>query len=527
MNQPVHRLQQLALLALASLCFQCGSSQTHPTTGAGGVDGGGDQPGVGGKSESGGSGEPGSGGTGPSAAGSAPAASGGAVTAIPGGPGCGLAEAAAFCDPFDAPSANHGRAGELDPLKWSGARQAPQAPTGGNIAIGITSASLPSCRAGLPSKVFPDQDTLICDPSASIRSNHLLTAVAAQNYGQNSYRIRQPFDFAGRTGKIVFDAEGYTVQLLGWISLEVSEDPAPTPSFALGSPDTANDEGSVIPRNAFELQFMNNCAGTADAPLVGLRSVLVVKDYVQTEILLPQQVCLKTKQGNLNHFEVTVSQNKIEVFGTPFSADGAEWEKPVLLQSADVSLPFTRGYVSITAHNHATLKYTDNPKVDAWVARWDNVAFDGPKLTSDREYEVPDSLVDTKQPFGTEQVKTIAYLVADSAATPHDTLHIPGVDPTGMSKARLALSGWYHSGDKSATYGLKYRFNGGAWHDRPFNAGEITVLTDSRVQGSITQVIDVPIKDLVKGDNTLEFLAVNILQDYPPAVSNIDLILSP
>jgi len=40
-------------------------------------------------------------------------------------------------------------------------------------------------------------------------------------------------------------------------------------------------------------------------------------------------------------------------------------------------------------------------------------------------------------------------------------------------------------------------------------------------------VIDVPSTDLVKGDNTLEFLAVNIPQDYPPAVSNIDLILSP
>jgi len=525
MNQPVHRLQQLGLLALASLCFQCGSSQPHPATGAGGANG----TGAAGKTESGGNSETGGTGSGGIAAsqGGAPISSGGAVTAIPGGPGCGLADAAAFCDAFDAPSTTHGRAGELDPLKWSGARQSPQAPTGGNLAIGVLTASIPACHAGLPSKVYPDQDTLICDPTTAIRSSHLLTAVASQNYGQNSYRIRQPFDFGGRTGKIVFDAEAYTVQLLGWISLEVSEDPAPGPSFALGAPGTANDEGSVVPRNAFELQFMNNCAGTADAPLVSLRSVLVVKDYVQTEILLPQQVCLKTKQGNLNHFEVAVSQNKIEVFGTSFSADGAEWETPVLLQSADVSLPFSRGYVSITAHNHATLKYTGDPKMDAWVARWDNVAFDGPVLSSDREYEIPDSLVDSKQPFGPEPVKTIGYLVADSAGAPHDTLHIPGVDPSGMSKARLALSGWYHTSDKSASYGLKYRFNGGTWHDRPLNAGEITALSDSHCQGAITQMIDVPIKDLVKGANTLEFLASNIPQDYPPAVSNIDLILSP
>ena len=34
-----------------------------------------------------------------------------------------------------------------------------------------------------------------------------MTAVAMQNYGVNSYMIRQPFDFAGRTGKIVFDVD--------------------------------------------------------------------------------------------------------------------------------------------------------------------------------------------------------------------------------------------------------------------------------------------------------------------------------
>jgi len=527
MNAPSHRLPLLGVLTLAALCFQCGSSQPHAATGtAGGMSVAGGTSVAGGANTIGGSTGAGGSGTVPGA-GAPPVAVGGSVTAIPGGPGCGLGDAAAFCDSFDAPSATHGRAGELDPLKWSAARNQPQAPTGGNLAIGITEATLPACHAGLPARVYPDQDTLICDPTTAIRSSHLLMAVAAQNYGQNSYRIRQPFDFAGRTGKIVFDAEGFTTQLLGWVSIEVSEDPAPGPSFALGGPGTANDEGSVVPRNAFELQFMNNCASSAEAPLVGLRSLLLVNDYVQTESAITgQPVCLKVKQGSLNHFEVSVSQNRIEIFATSFSPDGTTFEKPVLVYGADVSLPFSRGYLSITAHNHATLKYTE-PKMDAWIARWDNVAFDGPVIASDREYEVPDSLVASKQPFGTENVKTIAYLVADSASAPKDTLHIPGVDLTGMSKARLALSGWYHPTSANATYALKYRFNGGAWHDRPFSAGEAAALSDSRCQGALTHMIDVPIKDLVKGDNTLEFLAVNIPQDVPPAVSNIDLILSP
>lgn len=58
-----------------------------------------------------------------------------------------------------------------------------------------------------------------------------MVAVGAQNYGQNSYRIRQPFDFAGRTGKIVFDADA-TVEnrLIGWVSVQVTEDPVNAPT---------------------------------------------------------------------------------------------------------------------------------------------------------------------------------------------------------------------------------------------------------------------------------------------------------
>src|SRR5205814_1009524 len=206
-----------------------------------------------------------------------PASPGGAVTEK-GAPGCGL-EAAAFCDTFDQPSALQGRAGELDAAAWSAGRLQPQLPTGSGQTFAIGPATLPSCRAGLPSKVLPNQDALICDPSADIASSHLLVAVAAQNYGVNSYRVREPFDFAGRTGTIVFDAEGYTAQLLGWISLEVTEDPISVPSYGV----IENDEGGILPKNGFELQFAYTC-NTSPPSQFSLSALHVFENYADRVI---------------------------------------------------------------------------------------------------------------------------------------------------------------------------------------------------------------------------------------------------
>src|SRR4051812_4451409 len=87
------------VLATSAFCLQCGSSSDSkgPSAGAAGSSTGGN----------------------PGGAGADQTDYGGAVNAIPGAPGCGLADKAAFCDSFDQPSANHGRAGELDASKWS------------------------------------------------------------------------------------------------------------------------------------------------------------------------------------------------------------------------------------------------------------------------------------------------------------------------------------------------------------------------------------------------------------------------
>jgi hypothetical protein len=449
-----------------------------------------------------------------------------------GGPGCGL-PSAAFCETFDAPAsaAMQGRAGELDTRYWSAGRLDPQLPTGNGVAFGIgPSSMLPACRAGLPATVLPDQDAVICDASSAIASPHLLVSTAAQNYGQNSYRIRQPFDFAGRTGTIVFDAEGYIVNaLLGWISVEVTEDPINAPNFAIGGMGVYNNEGSLIPENGVEIQFQNNCAGYAQPPTFSLSMIDVIQEYQQTTMSPSTPVCLATQQGSLNHFEVSISQTEIDVKATPFSADGTHFDAPTLLYKASVNLPFSRGYVQITTHNHATIKYSTGNSMDSWIAHWDNVGFDGPVLSGWREYEVADSLIPGQDAWNRSgPVVSVGYRVADVGKGPAQTLTLHGVDPTGASSARLSISGYYLN-DASmpiANFGLQFRVNGNAWIQRPLTAGEIGVLTGGNNQGILGQMLDVRLADLVAGDNTLEFVSVNVPQSYPPAVANIDLVLS-
>jgi hypothetical protein len=316
-----------------------------------------------------------------------------AMTSAPmiGVPGCGLPHAA-FCDTFDAPSAHRGRAGDLDARMWSAGHVQPSLPTAPGFTFGILPATIPSCRGDLPAQVFPGNDALICDPVPSVASPHLLVACGAQNYGATSLRVRQPFDFAGRTGTIAFDADGFVINpLLGWIQVSVTEDPMAVPSYAI----LGNDEGGVVPRNGFEVHMARNCP---DGMSMGPRMIALYDERVETILNPPEgAACIPVKEGHLNHFEVRVSQSRIEVYASPWSEDGTSFEPGQLLFAADVQLPFTRGYVTIAVHNHATIKYSegDSPYserfYDAWVARWDNVGFDGPVLASFREYEIPDA----------------------------------------------------------------------------------------------------------------------------------------
>jgi hypothetical protein len=209
----------------------------------------------------------------------------------------------------------------------------------------------------------------------------------------------------------------------------------------------------------------------------------------------------------------------------------------VLIHAVDVDLPFSRGYVHVTTHNHASGKYSEGNAMDAWIARWDNVGFDGPIVTNWREYEVADALTAGPEPGSTN----ISYRVRDAKDGPANKLVLRGVDLRDVTAARLALSSWYCGGCEGANpdrFAFKLRWNGGPWRTRLLTRAEAELFTagpriieregqkNGKILGAVGQVIDVALGDLVDGDNTLEIVAENVPQNYPPAAFNLDLILT-
>jgi hypothetical protein len=456
------------------------------------------------------------------------------------GAGCNLTNVA-FCDTFEeGPTSNPGREGDLDPAKWSVAHLAPQDISGGGGAVAnpVQSAPVPGCKASFSSQsVYPPHDTMICDP-AGTRSAQLLTAVAAQNYGVNSYMIRQPFDFAGRTGKIDFDVDdGNGYQLLGgYPEINITEDPVPAPTFQ----EFQNFETGPVPRNAIIVKFSQggNCSPTQ----AGAVNVMVYNDYAPTILPASSSIgCVNISPGAMNHFEIQLSQTSIAIYGSDYSTDnGKTFAGTRKLYSAAINLPFSRAYVHLGARNHATIKYGLGP--DA-VFHWDNVGFDGPVINNSVSYEIPDN--STMATYNSVAVMNLGYQLQDGtaggrAASIYDPvsklapLQFKNVNTSGRSSALLSFNAFFNVPQFTAatTWGWQYRFNGGAWITRNLTAPEVAAINSTLAVGSagsagnISILINVPIANLVNGTNTFEILPVNAPMNYPPVIANIDLTLS-
>jgi hypothetical protein len=465
------------------------------------------------------------------------------------GSGCNLLSPA-FCDNFDeGPTSSPGREGDLNPANWSVGHLAPVDMSGGGgvVADPTLSAPIPTCKASAPTTpVYPPSDTQICDPSGA-RGSQLMTAVASQNYGTNSYMIRQPFDFAGRTGKIEFDTDGGNLgyqQLGGYPEIMITDAPVPATTFQ----EFQNFEAGPTPANAIDIKFAEggSCSPTQISPA----NVMVYNNYSPTILSSSGNVgCSNISSGDMNHFEIQLSQTNVAVYGTDYSTDGGNtFTNFHLLYSNAITLPFTRGYVHISARNHASEKYFSQQDV---VYHWDNIGFDGPAITNTARYEVADNTTITLNypgsapPETTGDVMNLGYQLQDgtvktpagiwSPTTYISNLTFSGVNISSATSALLTFSAFLDNiqGTSATTsWGWQFQFNGGTQRTRTLTSSEVVAIGSTLTPGgggsvgNIAITATVPVGDLVNGTNTFNIVPVGVPMGYPPVIANIDLLLT-
>jgi hypothetical protein len=434
---------------------------------------------------------------------------------------CGLANQA-FCEDFETVHAG-GRGGDLDEKIWSFSRWGHASTNFFNRAKafssppGLSFENAPPTLCGQTfTAILPPDDAKIC-PGANGASNQF-NELFTDNTGLsvNSMRIRQPFDFKDRTGKIVFDVDAKINPRFDghgwWPEIWITDDPGPLPYH--GAPTLA-----PYPTNGIGFRF--DGAGLARGTN-RIEHVFVSRNHeIILESFVNGNVAFNTQDGVLNHFELTLSTDKFELFATDAGVPGS-------LRSVGkmdgLDLNFTRGYIHFQhAHYNANKHCCGNPCTEvctgnepisqiqgsyaspAQVYRWDNIGFDGPVIKTPRSYDVSDQL--KAFTLGGTDYESVGYYFNGKPLS----FQLTDVDPSGGTKATFN----FDIDDMTPGRQVRFRFNGHDWH----MITTPTVFKDNLMRSYSAEV---PLGDLVSGTNNVDVELVDKTTGNE-AIGNIDL----
>lgn len=425
----------------------------------------------------------------------------------------------AFCDQFNQPAAdfnapNLPREGQMDPVKWSFSRFTQNInPTQGAVWPWIPT-TIQFCRTTI-NNIIPNQDSFICDGNG-METMHWMEAFNDDgSYAYDNARIRQPFDFASRTGKIVFDVDAVMLDAHAfWPEVWIADQPIP-------GPHSTNPGISSSARNAIGFRFNSDCGQSGKLGTVG--EIVIVRNYVESQATINQSAspCYTTMNDMFNRFEIDVNQNHVDIYASANTPDhGMTYPNYRLIASADnINLGFTQGYVSFQQTHYNSAKF-GFPAFNTY--HWDNLGFDGPVLPTPRNYEINNALTPLDGLSNANGVN-LGWLLKDggiSTCCPNNQLTttpftFSNVNLANATGAELTLGTWSFVSGES----FKYRFNSGAW--RTF----IYPFPDAR-DGALGLSIPVSLADLVQGTNTLDLQASNNGSlGFGNPVANIDLTI--
>jgi hypothetical protein len=416
----------------------------------------------------------------------------------------------ALCETFDQPAGIGNRSGDLNGTLWGVSRAIGHTNFGQGQYQAASAAVMQKC--GTAVTVQPANDVAICNGQVveAVNDDGDVTSLAMYP--------KQPFDIAGRTGTIAFDVSDDTHGThRAWPELWYTDQPVPVPF-------THFDSLQSVPRNGVGVRFANFCPANQAAcglrplcpnepqtvPIVSVDSADVVNNYVSNDsafgpgnISVKVVGCVKGSSGpgDMNHFELRVSQNEIDVYGTDAGNTTGPMTKLAVITNAPLTL--TRGLVWMEdAHYNGNKDGIDQ---GTHTFTWDNFGFDGPTLPRDLTFDV----LDNNQPTGS--FTNLGWAV-DPNTLLSPVLNVPNVYNIANAAGAAVLVSSY-------TYypiTLSFRLNGGPWHDQPWPYPACSGYCANK-----TTAMPVPLAEVHAGANTIQFKS----SDPNTAVSNIDLAL--
>jgi hypothetical protein len=408
-----------------------------------------------------------------------------------------------FCETFDQPSPVTNRSGQMNGTLWGVSRL-----YGGSTDLTQWhDSTLDGCNGPQPASVNGATDLIVCNGQLreSSDDNHDVSVLAMYP--------KQPFDFANRTGTVSFDVSNDTTGNHGaWPEFWITDQPVPAPSAHLVPCDLCS-----IPRNSFGIRFAAN-KGTcgngwrADSAIVTRNYVVEDRstfEYNTTGMKITETGCASLSSGpngGLNHVEIRVSQNQIDVYA---SDAGTTTPLRKINTITNANLTFTKGLIWIEdSHYNAQKAHDGDPSLPdqrVHTYAWDNVAFDGPPTYRDLAFDVLDHNL---------LVSPGLYKVGwDSTPSSPANLTTLPMTAANIASATGALL-LFNFGKDTFPSTFNFTVNGHA------NSVASAVPTTGALKGMRSVAIPVPLNQLVPGSQN-----VLLSSDVAMSVANINVVL--
>ncbi len=411
----------------------------------------------------------------------------------------------AFCDTFDAPAGTGNRSGQLNGAVWGVSRAGGSQNVGGP-ADGWFPTQVQAC--GQTVAAAPPNDVRICN-------GHLVESTTdGGDVTTLAMYPKQPFDIAGRTGTVSFDVSDNSQGIhAAWPELWYTDKP-------VSAPFTHEASWQAFPQNGVGVRFARacpagqgplcgpNCPGGNTSPVVSVDSAVVVNNYVGNDSFTNGNLqvigdsCVKepTQPGQLNHFELRISQQQIDVYGTDA---GTTSPLKHLATIPHANLTLTKGLIWLEDVHYNGNKFNSQ---GTNTFAWDNVGFDGPVHAQDRTLDVLDN--NTTNSDGSIN---LGWAIPPSGSR---TLSTVSADQTSLTNANAALL-TFNFWSEQVPDAFHFAING---HPHDYSWPYPYSLKFS----PMTIAIPVPLSDIHTGTNTITLTAG---AGYAINVFNVDLIL--